>query len=161
MRRALLVLLMTSAAVCSARAAGAEFEMSADGLYRRESSVFNELWVRKFFDVRSYHKVMFAPSFIAYRPLTQAAQTHANAPTASPLTPRQMESLRDIVDTTFREELAKSRYFTLTTVPGPDVLTVQGNLVNIVSLPTRERARERRPVDGAGRGRSDSGARAA
>ena len=70
MRIALLVVLVWA---CAAPfAAGAEappFEMSADGLYRRESDVFEQLWVRKQFDVRSYHKVMFAPSFIQYRPL--------------------------------------------------------------------------------------------
>ena len=133
MRRALLILLITSSAAWFERASAADFEMSDDGLYRRESSVFNQLWVRKGFDARSYHKVMFAPSIIEYRSLKHGAATDPNALPASPLTPRQMESLQDIFDTAFREELAKSRYFTLTTQPGSDVLKVRGNLRDIVS----------------------------
>ena len=134
MRIAILVLLLW---VCAPPfAAGAEappFEMSADGLYRRESDVFEQLWVRKQFDVRSYHKVMFAPSFIQYRPLTPDAQTDANwaetgsghdAPEGVPVGHRRRR---------FREELAKSRSFTLTNATGPDVLTVRGDLLDVVS----------------------------
>ncbi len=138
MRTALLVLLITSSAAWFEHTTAADFEMSDDGLYRRESSVFNQLWVRKGFDARSYHKVMFAPSIIEYRSLKHgAAATDPNAPPASPLTTRQMESLQDIFDTAFREELAKSRYFALTTQPGSDVLKVRGNLRDVVSyVPT-------------------------
>ena len=134
MRIAFLVLLLW---VCAAPfAAGAEappFEMSDAGLYRRESDVFEQLWVRKQFDVRSYHKVMFAPSFIQYRALARDAQTDATGPKPAPVTTRQKESLQDIVDAAFREELAKSRSFTLTNAPGPDVLTVRGDLLDVVS----------------------------
>jgi hypothetical protein len=133
MRRAFLILLITSSTAWFERAAAADFEMSDDGLYRRESSVFNQLWVRKDFDARSYHKVMFAPSIIEYRSLAHHAATDPNAPPASPLTTRQMESLQAIFDTAFREELAKSRYFALTTQPGSDVLKVRGNLRDVVS----------------------------
>ena len=133
MRIAFLILLTwVCAAPFSARADAPPFEMSADGLYRRESDVFEQLWVRKQFDVSSYHKVMFAPSFIQYRPL-KVAQADARAPEPAPLTTRQKESLQEIVDATFREELAKSRSFTLTSAPGPDVLMVRGNLLDVVS----------------------------
>ena len=134
MRRAFLILLIS---VCAAPfAAGAEappFEMSADGLYRRESDVFEQLWVRKQFDVHSYHKVMFAPSFIQYRALARDTQTDAAGPKPAPVTTRQKESLQGIVDAAFREELAKSRSFTLTNATGPDVLTVRGDLLDVVS----------------------------
>ena len=59
----------------AAESAAPEFDMSFDGLYRRQSSVFSELWVRKQFNVHDYHAVMLAPSFIEYRPLMRPTQT--------------------------------------------------------------------------------------
>jgi len=112
-----------------------EFEMSFDGLYRRQSNVFSELWVRKQFDIHDYHKVMLAPPFIQYRPLMRP-QNDANAP--KPLAPSkpQQEALQTTVNAAFREELAKSKYFKLVDEPGPDVLTVRGDLVDVVSYVT-------------------------
>ena len=89
-------------------------ELSYDGLQRRESKVFEHLWVRKYFDVRSYHKVIFLPPTVQYRPLLQAAQTDAKTLKASPLTKRQKDSLLEILNTAFRDELKKSQYFKLT-----------------------------------------------
>ena len=72
MRVAIVILVVSVfAAQLAAYAEAPPFEMSDAGLYRRESDVFEQLWVRKQFDVRSYHKVMFAPSFIQYRPLKE------------------------------------------------------------------------------------------
>jgi hypothetical protein len=126
MRMALLVLVALTCATPFVARADAPFEMSDDGLYRRESRVFEQLRVRKHFDVRSYHAVMFAPSFIQYRPPESTA-------TASVVTPRQKELLQEIVDTMFREELAKSQYFALANAPGPDVMMVRGDLLDVVS----------------------------
>jgi len=106
-------------------------EVSFDGLQRRESKVFTDLWVRKYFDVRSYNKIIFAPPHIEYRPVLKG---DASAQQASPLTKRQKESLNEIVTAAFKEELAKSKYFKLTDEPGLDVLTIRGNLVDVVSF---------------------------
>ena len=134
MRVAIVVLIVsTFAAQLAAGAEAPPFEMSDDGLYRRESDVFEQLWVRKQFDVRSYQKVMFAPSFIQYRPLKGVAQTDATGSKPAPVTTRQKKSLQAIVDAAFREELAKSQSFTLTNAPGDDVLTVRGDLLDVVS----------------------------
>ncbi len=57
----------------------------------------------------------------------------ADGPKPAPVTTRQKESLQGIVDAAFREELAKSRFFTLTNAPGSDVLTVRGDLLDVVS----------------------------
>jgi hypothetical protein len=122
----LLGLVALTCATPFAGRAAAPFEMSDDDLYRRESQVFEQLWVRKHFDVRGYHAVMFAPSFIQYRPPESTA-------TATVITARQKELLQEIVDTAFREELAKSRYFALANAPGPDVMMVRGDLLDVAS----------------------------
>jgi hypothetical protein len=107
--------------------------MSDDGLYRRQSDVFEQLWIRKQFDVHSYHKLMFAPSFIQYPLQTTVAQSDATGLKPTPVTTRQKESLQGIVDAAFREELTKSQSFTLTNAPGPHVLMVRGDLLDVVS----------------------------
>jgi uncharacterized protein DUF3313 len=114
----------------SANAAPPSDELSYDGLQRRDSKVFEHLWVRKYFDVRSYHKVIFKSPHIEYRPVMKG-QTGAEAGVA--LTQRQKDSLFDILNKAFQSELAKSKFFQLTTEPGPDVLLIRGDLLDVVS----------------------------
>ena len=162
MRIAFLVLLVW---VCSTPlAACAEtppFEMSDDGLYRRESDVFEQLWVRKQFDVRSYQKVMFATSIIHYQPQTSVAESDAPGPKSAPVTTRQKETLQDMVDAAFREELAKSRSFTLTNAPGPGVLMVRGALLHVVSYVPENASGKDDPLTVPNVGACNSGARTA
>ncbi|HET6471567.1 MAG TPA: DUF3313 family protein [Pseudomonadales bacterium] len=106
-------------------------EVSFDGLQRRESKTFTDLWVRKYFDVRSYRKVIFAPPHIEYRPIMKG---DTSGQQAFSLTKRQKDSLNEIVTAAFKEELAKSQHFTLTDEPGLDVLTIRGDLVDVVSF---------------------------
>jgi hypothetical protein len=114
----------------SASAASPTDELSYDGLTRRDSKVFEHLWVRKYFDVRSYHKIIFKSPHIEYRPVMKG-QTGAEAGVA--LTQRQKDSLYDILNKAFQSELAKSKFFQLTTEPGPDVLLIRGDLLDVVS----------------------------
>jgi hypothetical protein len=114
----------------SANAASPSDELSYDGLQRRDSKVFEHLWVRKYFDVRSYHKVIFKSPHIEYRPVMKG-QTGAEAGVA--LTQRQKDSLYEILNKAFQSELAKSKFFQLTTEPGPDVLLIRGDLLDVVS----------------------------
>ena len=120
----------TPAAPSTPTAAAAP-EVSFDGLTRRESKTFSDLWVRKYFDVRSYNKIIFAPPHIEYRPIMKG---DTSAKQASPLTKRQKDSLDEILTAAFKEELSKSKYFKLTDEPGLDVLTIRGDLVDVVSF---------------------------
>ena len=117
-------------ATLTATAAAAP-EVSFDGLQRRESKTFTDLWVRKYFDVRSYTKVIFAPPHIEYRPVMKG---DTSGQKAFSLTKRQKDSLNEIVTAAFKEELAKSQHFKLTDEPGLDVLTIRGDLVDVVSF---------------------------
>jgi hypothetical protein len=57
----------------------------------------------------------------------------ASSATQFPLTPEQKERLRTIVSEAFKTELAQSQKFQMVDQPGPDVLTVWGGLVDVVS----------------------------
>ncbi len=121
------------AALAPARgdAASAKVETSYDGLQRRDSKVFEHLWVRKYFDVRSYHKIMFKAPHIEYRRVMEGGGQN---PSGFAVTQRQKDSLYEIVGKAFRTELAKSKSFTLTTEPGPDVLIIRGDLLDVTSF---------------------------
>ena len=129
-RTSLLIALCAFIGVSANAAAPTTDELSYDGLQRRDSKVFEHLWVRKYFDVRSYHKVIFKSPHIEYRPVMKG-QTGAEAGVA--LTQRQKDSLYDILNKAFQSELAKSKFFQLTTEPGPDVLLIRGDLLDVVS----------------------------
>ncbi len=60
-----------------------------------------------------------------------------------PLTDEQKARLRTVVSDSFKTELAQSRNFQLVDQPGPDVLTIWGGLVDVVSYV---------PPDSVGRG---------
>ena len=126
----LTVLFVLFACVCSAYAAP-PVETSYDGLQRRDSKVFENVWVRKYFEVRSYHKVIFKSPHIEYRPVMKG-QSGSDAGFA--LSQRQKDSLYEIVSKAFQSELAKSKLFQLTTEPCTDVLLVRGDLLDVVSF---------------------------
>jgi hypothetical protein len=106
-------------------------ELSYDGLQRRDSKVFEHLWVRKYFEVRSYTKIIFKAPHIEYRPVMKGSGDDS---ASFPLNQRQKDSLFEIVNKAFQSELAKSTKFKLTTEPGPDVLIIRGDLLDVVSF---------------------------
>jgi hypothetical protein len=117
-----------------ASAAPAAEETTFDGLQRRESKVFEHVWVRKYFDVRSYHKIIFKAPHIEYRPVMNETGKSDPAAAGFPLTQRQKDSLYQIVSTAFQTELAKSKFFQMATEPGPDVLLIRGDLLDVLSF---------------------------
>jgi hypothetical protein len=54
--------------------------------------------------------------------------------------------LQEIVDTAFREELAKSSHFAIATAPGPDVMMVRGDLLDVVSYVPENASAEDDPL---------------
>jgi hypothetical protein len=91
-------------------------------LVQRQSPLFDELWMRPYFDVRTYSKMLLEAPEIEYGPMSE------------PLTGEQQQWLKQTVDEAFRDELAKSRYFKPAKAPGPDVLTAKVQLEDVVSF---------------------------
>ncbi len=108
--------------------------LSYDGLQRRDSKVFEHLWVRKYFDVRSYHKDHLQGA--AHR-VSAGHEGTGRRPTAAgfPLTQRQKDSLyRDRQQGVSDRTREEHKFFQLTTEPGPDVLLIRGDLLDVVSF---------------------------
>jgi hypothetical protein len=131
MRVPVLLAVVVAACLATLNVNAASEELSYDGLQRRETKVFEHLWVRKYFDVRSYHKIIFKAPHIEYRPVMKGSGDPSDG---FALNQRQKDSLAEIVDKAFQTELAKSKFFKLTTEAGPDVLIIRGDLLDVVSF---------------------------
>jgi hypothetical protein len=122
-------------------------EESFDGLRRVENSRASAAWIRPDIDWSSYTKVRLEGAGVAFRPLTRTGPTARQFP----VTEAQQQRLKEILSEAFTEELANSTRFELVRDPGPDVLTVWGELEDVVSNVPPERAgRDRIYLDRVG-----------
>jgi hypothetical protein len=108
----------------------APFAHAESDLVQRQSPLFDELWMRPYFDVRTYSKMLLEAPEIEY-----GAQSE-------PLSGEQQQWLKQTVDAAFRDELATSKYFKPAKGTGPDVLLVKVQLNDVVSF-----AKPGAPVD--------------
>ena len=120
-------------------------ETTFDGLVRVNNSAFERAWVDPTIDISGYSKIMPAAARFEYRAVrdTSGVAARRSSATEFPISDQGKQRLQADADEIFREELAKSRYFTLVTEPGPDVLIIRGAMLDIVS---------RVPPDIVGRG---------
>jgi len=124
---------------------GPEAEISFDGLVRVDNAAFQRAWVDPTIDLSHYTKIMPGGARFEYRAVreTDAGAARRSSATEFPVSEQGKQRLQADAEEIFREELAKSRYFTLTSEPGADVLMIRGALLDIVS---------RVPPDIVGRG---------
>lgn len=106
-----------------------------DGLVEVKKSSFQRAWIDPTIDFSRYTKVMSGDTWFEFRAVRERSASSARASSATefyiPDTSRQ--KLIDTVSEVFREELEKSEYFTIVEAPGPDVLILDGGMLDIVS----------------------------
>ena len=121
-----------------------ELETSYDGLQRLERSVMDEVYLRPDLDLRSYTSVMIDRVSVAYKrqPPPPAASMRATGSRSNfALTDRQMEELENIFNESFVRALTKGEGWQITDSPGPHVLRLQPELIDlVVKVPTRQGA---------------------
>ncbi|MGH8595540.1 MAG: DUF3313 family protein [Gammaproteobacteria bacterium] len=120
---------LTSCASPKGKPELAEDTLTYDGLAKVNNPAAGVAWMRPDFSLAGYTKVMPRGAGIEYRPIERSASNRQ-----FPLTDKQKARLRQIVGDAFKAELAKSQKFQLVTEPGPDVLTVWGGLIDVVSF---------------------------
>ncbi len=111
-------------------------KLTYDGLAKVEDRKALDAWMRPDFSLTGYTKIMLVGAGIEYRPVKQPVSRTAvrsAAVTEFPLTLQQKARLRSIVSDAFKNELAQSKRFQLVDQPGPDVVTIWGGLVDVVS----------------------------
>ena len=114
---------------------GANAEITFDGLHRVDGSYMQYAWLKPDLNLAAYTKIHVVNAGIEYREVNPASRSpSANARRSEfPLTEKKKARLESILREVFQEELRKSKYFTLSYEPGPDVLTLTGGLLDVVS----------------------------
>jgi len=112
---------------------------SFDGLLEVANSSASAAWVRPDFDLSGYSRVRLEGAGIEYRPVRSGSGSRF-ANKGFPVSPSAQTRLADIMRDAFEQELARSKRFALTEEIGPDVLTVWGGLLDVVSFAPPQQA---------------------
>ena len=114
----------------------AEAEQTFDGLYPVKGSKADQVWARPGFDLSQYSKIRLQGVGIEYRPGGESGRTYSARTSAEhyEVTERQRAAFEEVMREAFRDELGRSKHFTLVDENGPDVLLIMGGLLDVVSF---------------------------
>ena len=119
---------------------GPEAEVTIDGLYRVDNSVVALAYVKPDLDLQPYTKLMLDPVSIAYQrdPGSRRSVQPGAGESNYALSPSQMEDLRSWFQEAVITALTKDDGYEFVGSPGPDVLRITADLVDlIVRVPTQ------------------------
>jgi len=138
MKRSIAFAAVVFAVGCTAQPSiqsGPNAEVTFDGLVRIDNARFAAAWVDPDVDLTQYTKIMPGGAEFEFRSVKKMSASQARMRNASEfwISDANKQRLIDTVSETFREELAKSQYFTIAEEPGPDTLIIVGALHDIVS----------------------------
>lgn len=122
--------------MCLGSAAFAHDEATWDGLVKTKNSVFRNAWVDPDIDWTVYDKVMLVPAEFQFRAVKKGPKFSSMRLSNKRefwISDSDKEKLVETVTGIFDEQLAQSKHFEVVTEPGPDVLILQGGLLDIVS----------------------------
>lgn len=111
-------------------------ETTFDGLAKIDNSRFADAWIDPDVDLSRYNKIIPVRAefeFRAVKETPQATGLRRSNESEYWITEEDRARLVDEVSGVFRDELAKSKSFTITDQPGPDTLILVGTLHDIVS----------------------------
>ena len=146
MKYLLLLLTFTFLAGCETTSptlqTGADAEVTFDGLHRVDGSYMQYAWLKPNLSLAAYTKIRLVNAGIEYRQVKPASGSpSANARRSEfPLTEKKKARLESLLREVFLEELSNSKHFSLVSEPGPDVLTLTGGLLDVVSAIPPDRA---------------------
>ena len=113
---------------------------SFDGLLEVANPSASAAWVRPDFDLSGYSRVRLEGAGIEYRPVRSGSGRLRSSSEGFPVSPSAQARLVDVMREAFEQELARSKRFALTEEIGPDVLTVWGGLLDVVSFAPPQQA---------------------
>jgi hypothetical protein len=134
---------------CTSGSGGSQFTYdkgaeatTVDGLHRVKYWGFGAAFVKPGADLQRYDKIMLKEVEISYkRPPRRARQTDDMLDRGNyELSPEAMNEIEKYFHDVFAKELGKSKVYTLTDQPGPDVLRVSGYIVDldVAAVPFRD-----------------------
>ena len=115
---------------------GPDAEPTFDGLYEVKGGRMDQAWARRDVDLSQYSKIMLLGAGVEFRPggSTRRQSMSTVGGTHYEVTPAQKARFREVMGQVFLEELSKSENYTIVSEPGPDVLLIQGALLDVVSF---------------------------
>ncbi len=120
--------------------AGPTAEVTIDGLYRVDNSVVALAYVKPDLDLRPYTKLMLDPVSVAYQrdPGARRSVQPGAGELNYALSPSQMETLKNLFQESVVTALTEDDGYQIVDTPGPDVLRITADLVDlIVRVPTQ------------------------
>jgi hypothetical protein len=115
-------------------------EKSFDGLVEVTNSRASKAWVRPDFDLSGYTRVRLEGAGIELRPVSSRSRSSRSSGEGQLMSQAAQTRLVEIMRKAFETELSRSEHFELTDEVGPDVLTVWGGLLDVVSFIPPQRA---------------------
>jgi len=111
-----------------------------DGLHLAKSADYGEVYVKLDADFSTYTGVMLDPVEVAYK-RKPTSRRYSGTRSNFALSDRQTEDLKRRLHEAFAQELTKGGLYALTEEPGPDVLRLGTDLIDlVVKVPTDTRA---------------------
>ncbi len=121
--------------------AGPDAEVTVDGLHRVDNSLVALAYMKPDMDLRGYTALMLDPVSVAYQKDPQGRRRSGLVGGGSPnfaLSPSQMENLASWFQEAVVEAFAGDGGYRIVDTPGPDVLRITAELLNlIVRIPTQ------------------------
>jgi len=110
--------------------------MTFDGLYPVKGGTADAAWARPGADISRYSKIMLQGVGIEYRPGGESGRLYHSRTSADhyDISDKQKEKFQEILREAFLDELGKSENFKIVGAPGPDVLSIRGGLLDVVSF---------------------------
>jgi hypothetical protein len=114
---------------------GPDAELSFDGLHVVDNSQADKSWARPDFDISNYTKIMLQGAGIEYRQVKDRGSSSIARSQGGPyfINDKSRTDFEALVAEVFVEEMEKSEKYTFVNEPGPDVMTVRGGLLDVVS----------------------------
>jgi hypothetical protein len=116
-------------------ATGLDADITEEGLHLVHSSVMEAAWVRPGLDLSRYSRLLLVPTGVQFREVISRsynARTSGGV-TEFPLNDERKEWLRGVWRRAVDARFAQEQSYELNDAVGPDVLVVQGFLVDVVS----------------------------
>lgn len=112
-----------------------ETAVTFDGLYPVKGGTADAAWARPGVDLSRYSKILLQGVGIEYRPGGETGRMYRASSSGDhyEISDRQKAKLKEVMQKELREELSRSKNFTVVDKPGPGVLLIRAALLDVVS----------------------------
>ena len=110
-------------------------EETFDGLRLVNDTRAQKVWIRPGLDLSRYSKIWPQSAGIQFRPVEGTSRRQSEFPVSD----LARERLRSIMSDAFQAQLAQLEHYEIVDAAGPDVMTVRGALLDVVSFVPPER----------------------